>query len=137
MRNEAWSKIQFHGNLELKNLMALYTLTLRKILEHFMDPLYTYYISFRSSGSQESNASNGLQIEAEMNKLWPFENNCTKLEGHFEIQLMNLKSNLWIQNPIRNYPNFEFTHYHFDVSPHLPRELHLEHSIHPKWALHD
>ena len=28
-----------------------------------------------------------------MNKLWSFENNCVKLKGHFEIQLMNLKSN--------------------------------------------
>ena len=46
-------------------------------------PLYTYYISFRSSGSQESNTSNGVQIEAKMKKLWPFEDNCTKLDGHF------------------------------------------------------
>ena len=48
-------------------------------------PFYIYYIPFRSSGSQESNASNGLQIGAEMKKLWPFEDNCTKLEGHFEM----------------------------------------------------
>ena len=52
----------------------------------------------------------------------------------FEIQLMDLKSNLWIQNPIRNEPNFKFTHYHFDVSPPLPQELHLGHSIRPKWT---
>ena len=31
--------------------------------------IYIYYISFRSSGSQESNASNSLQIGAEMKKL--------------------------------------------------------------------
>ncbi|RVX05220.1 Retrovirus-related Pol polyprotein from transposon TNT 1-94 [Vitis vinifera] len=37
------------------------------------------------SGSQESNTSNGLQIGAEMKKLCPFEDNCTKLEGHFEM----------------------------------------------------
>ena len=33
----------------------------------------------------KSNASNGLQIGAEMKKLWPFENNCTKLKSHFEM----------------------------------------------------
>ena len=55
----------------------------------------------------------------------------------FEIQLMNLKSNLWIWNPIQNDPNFEFTHCHFDVSPPLPRELHLGHSIRPKWTPQD
>ena len=64
---------------------------------------YAYYISFQSSGSQESNALNGLQIRAEMKKLWPFEDNYVNLKGHFEtisnstcefeIQLMNLKSN--------------------------------------------
>ena len=45
MGNEAWSKIQLHGNLELQNLMALYTLTLRTNLEHFMDSIvYIIYI---------------------------------------------------------------------------------------------
>ena len=37
------------------------------------------------SGSQKSNTSNVLQIGAEMKKLWPFENNCTKLDGHFKM----------------------------------------------------
>ena len=55
----------------------------------------------------------------------------------FEIQFLNSKSNLWIRNPIQNYPNFEFTHCHFDVSPPLPRELHLGHSIPPKWTPHN
>ena len=39
---------------------------------------YTYYISFRSSGSQESNASNGVQIGVETKKLWPFEDERSK-----------------------------------------------------------
>ena len=135
MGNEAWSKIQLHGNLELKNLMVIYALILRTNLEHFLESIiYIHYISFRSSGSQESNSSNGLQIGAEMKKLWPFEDNCTKLEGHFE---MISKFNLWIQNPLWNDTNFKFTHCHFDVSPHLPRELHLEHSIRPRWTPHD
>ena len=63
-----------------------------------------------------------MQIGAKMKKLWPFENNCTKLEGHFE---MISKFNLWIRNPLRNDTNFEFIHCHFDVPPPLPRELHL------------
>ena len=46
--------------------------------------LYILYI-FRISGNQEFNALNGVQIEAKMENLWPFEDNCTKLEGHFEM----------------------------------------------------
>ena len=46
----------------------------------FWSPFYSYYMSFRSLRSQESNASNGVQIGAEMKKLWPFEDNCTKLK---------------------------------------------------------
>ena len=74
--------------------MVLYTLILRTNLEQFLESIvYILYI-FRSLGSQESNASNGVEIRAEMKKLWPFEDNYTKLKGHFEIQLMNSKSNL-------------------------------------------
>ena len=41
-------------------------------------PFHAYYMSFRSSGSQESNSSNGSWIGAET-KLWLFEDNCAKL----------------------------------------------------------
>ena len=44
---------------------------------------YTYHISFRISGIQESNASNGVKIGSEMKKLWPFEDNRTKLSENF------------------------------------------------------
>ena len=40
-------------------------------------------MSFRSSGIQESNALNGVQIIAEMKKLWPLEDNPIKLKGNF------------------------------------------------------
>nr|CAN78226.1 hypothetical protein VITISV_004314 [Vitis vinifera] len=40
-------------------------------------------MSFRSSGIQESNALNGVQIIAEMKKLWPLEDNRIKLKGNF------------------------------------------------------
>ena len=46
-------------------------------------PFYTYYISFRSLGSQKSNALNSVQIGAETKKLWPLENNRTKLSENF------------------------------------------------------
>ena len=45
--------------------------------------VFTEYMSFRSSGSQESNTSNGAQIKAEMKKLWPLEDNRTKLKDNF------------------------------------------------------
>ena len=48
---------------------------------HYIHTIYC----FRSSGSQESNTSNGLQIGAEMKKLWPFEDNCTKLAYKFNL----------------------------------------------------
>ena len=37
---------------------------------------------FRSSGIQESNSSNGVQIRVETKKLWPFEDDYTKLNGN-------------------------------------------------------
>ena len=46
-------------------------------------PFHTYYIPFRSSGSQESNASNGVQIGVEMKKLWSLQENWTELSGNF------------------------------------------------------
>ena len=53
------------------------------ILNTFWSPFHVYYISFRSLGSQKSNALNGAQIRAEMKKLWPLEDNRTKLKGNF------------------------------------------------------
>ena len=38
---------------------------------------------FQSLGIQKSNASNGVQIRAEMKKLWPLEDNHTKLKDNF------------------------------------------------------
>ena len=49
----------------------------------FWSPFFTYYISFRSLGSQKFNASNGVQIGAETKKLWPFKDNRTKLSENF------------------------------------------------------
>ncbi|KAL6323441.1 hypothetical protein AAG906_039011 [Vitis piasezkii] len=49
----------------------------------FSSPFYTCYIPFGSSGSQESNASNGVQIGVETKKLWSLQENCTELSGNF------------------------------------------------------
>ena len=48
---------------------------------HFRHTIYF----FESLGSQKSNTSNGVQIRVEIKKLWPFEDNCAKLNGYFEM----------------------------------------------------
>ncbi|RVW27003.1 hypothetical protein CK203_100481 [Vitis vinifera] len=57
--------------------------TLGHILEHFLESIFTYYIPFRSSGSHESKASNGVQIGVETKKLWSLQENWTELSGNF------------------------------------------------------
>ncbi|RVW26522.1 hypothetical protein CK203_107400 [Vitis vinifera] len=42
-------------------------------------PFSMCYIPFQRPGSQESNASNRVQFGAEMRKIWPSEDNCSKL----------------------------------------------------------
>ena len=81
--------------------MVTYTLSLRTILEILLESILYIIYFFLISGSQESNASNGLQIRAEMKKLCPFEDNCTKLEGHFEIHFE--------MTPILNSPTTTFS----------------------------
>ena len=53
------------------------------LLSHFWStsrsPFSTFYIPFQSSGSQESNASNRVRFGAEMRKIWPSEDNCSRL----------------------------------------------------------
>ena len=45
--------------------------------------IYGFYMSFRSSGSQKSNASNGVQFGVEMKELQPLEANHSKLKENF------------------------------------------------------
>ena len=42
-------------------------------------------------GSQESNASNGVQFGAETKKLWPIEGNCAKLKRNFALTFLDAK----------------------------------------------
>ena len=57
------------------------------LLWHFWStsrsPFSTCYIPFQSSGSQESNASNRVRFGAEMRKIWPSEDNCSRLVRKF------------------------------------------------------
>ena len=55
-------------------------------------------MSFRSTGSQESNALNGVWIGAETKKLWPFEDNCTKLCENFVAAKSVAKSTFCCEN---------------------------------------
>ena len=138
MGNEAWSKTQLHGNLELKNLMALYNLKLRTNLEHFLESIvYILYIvlNLGKSGVQRSKRCANQSWNEEVMVIW---RHVHQVGGSFRNDFeMISKFNLWIWNPFRNDTNFEFTHCHFDVSPPLPQELHLGHSIRPKWTPHD
>ena len=71
------------------------TATVGHISNTYQSPFYAYYMLFQRSGSQESNASNGVQIGAQMKKLWLFEDNCTKLKDNFascEITKFNLRN---------------------------------------------
>ena len=52
------------------------------LLSHFWSTyrslFSTFYIPFQISGSQESNASNRVRFGAEMRKIWPSEDNCSR-----------------------------------------------------------
>ena len=63
----------------------------KKIWSTFWSLLSRYYISFWISGSQEFNASNGVQFGAETRKLWPIEGNCTKLKKNFALTFPDAK----------------------------------------------
>ena len=67
------------------------TAVARKIWSTFWSPLSTFYISFRISGSQESNTSNGVQFWDETKKLWPIEGNCAKLKKNFALTFPDAK----------------------------------------------
>ena len=49
----------------------------------FRSPFSTFYIPFQRSGSQEYNASNRVRFGAEMRKIWPLEDNCSRLVRNF------------------------------------------------------
>ena len=52
------------------------------------------YIPFKSSGSQKSNASNRVRFGAKMRKIWPSEDNCSKLvrNSHNTFSLCEIRT---------------------------------------------
>ena len=113
MGNEAWSKIQLHGNLELKNLMALYILTLRTNLEDFLESIvYILYIvlKFGKSGVQRFKQFANWSKNEEVMAIWiQLYQAGGSFRNDFEIQLMNLKStSKWHQFWIRPLPHWCF-----------------------------
>ena len=52
-------------------------------------PIYACYMSFRSSGSQKSNSSNGAQFGVEMKELQPLQADHSKLKEEFCTALRN------------------------------------------------
>ena len=109
MGNEAWSKIQLHGNLELKNLIALYTLTLRKNLEHLLESIiYILYIvsHLRKLGVQRFKLCTNQSWNKEVMSIWrQLHQVGGSFRTDFEIQLMNSKStSKWHQFRIHPLP---------------------------------
>ena len=72
-------------------------------------PFYTYYIPFRSSGSQESNASNGVQIGVETKKLWSLQENWIKLSGNFAHLNPRCETTSWHTSAI-SHTSRQFSH---------------------------
>ena len=85
---QSQSRMQ-EGKKEKSNMKFKMTETFGYILSTSWSLFHAYYISFRSSRSQESNASNSVQIRAETKKLWPFEDNCIKLCENFAAAKWN------------------------------------------------
>ncbi|KAL6321808.1 hypothetical protein AAG906_035505 [Vitis piasezkii] len=57
------------------------------LLEHFPKSIFTRYIPFQSSGSQESNASNCVRFGAETRNIWPSEDNCSRFYHRNDFEL--------------------------------------------------
>ena len=102
------------------------------ILSTSQSLFYTYYISFRSLVSQESNALNSVQIGVEMKKLWPLEDNRTKLKDNFascEITNFNLRNQVqlakWTLSTCEIFASHVFTSHVSTCKIHLcdPRYL--------------
>ena len=72
-------------------------------------PFYTYYILFRSSGSQESNSLNGVQIGVETKKLWSLQENCTELSGNFAHLNPRCETTSWHTSAI-SHTSSPFSH---------------------------
>ena len=109
MENEAWSKIQLDGNLELKNLMVFYTLNLKTNLEHLLESiLYILYIISKlgKSAVQLFKWCANQSWNEEVMTIWrQLHQVGGSFWNDFEIQLMNSKStSKWHQFRIHPLP---------------------------------
>ncbi|RVW61089.1 Retrovirus-related Pol polyprotein from transposon 17.6 [Vitis vinifera] len=73
------------------------------LLEHFRIPFSTCYIPFQSSGSQESNASNRVRFGAEMRKIWPSEDNCSRLVRNFAHTFQTTSEDVFSEDERLNF----------------------------------
>ena len=82
LRSFAISKSGMQGGEAKRNLpwSILDDSNISHIWSTFWSPIYVYYISFRSSGSQQSNASNGAWFRVEMKELQPLQSDHSKLK---------------------------------------------------------
>ena len=97
------------------------------LLSHFWStsrsPFFTYYIPFQSSGIQESNASNRVRFGAEMRKIWPSEDNCSRCAriSHTPLKLCEwcakLAHPLSCANGVRNSHTIRTPHAWCEFSP--------------------
>ena len=73
------------GKIEESNMKSKRTVTVGHISSISWSPFYAYYMSFRTLGSQKSNALNSAWIRVETKKLWPLEDNRTNLCKNFVV----------------------------------------------------
>ena len=62
---------------------------------------HTYYISFQILGSQESIGSNGARFGVKTKNLWPFEDDCAKLNGNVAAAPISLLLDTFLENFIK------------------------------------
>ena len=85
---------------------------------------YTYHMSFQILGSQESNASNSVQIGVETKKLWPFEDDHAKHQRKFRSHTPISKG----VSQLRNHPLAHECHFAAPVRPFRSNEMGCENS---------
>ena len=97
MKNQSFEDL-FHKQIQNARRWSKEKSAIKSILDDshvshfwstFWSPIDEFYMSFRSSGSQQSNASNGAQFGIEMKELQPLQANHSKLKEEFCTALRN------------------------------------------------
>ena len=82
-------KVSKEGTMEKRKTKDSSCSLLSHFWSTYQSPFSTCYIPFQSSGSQESNASNRVRFGAETRKIWPSEDNCSRLVRKFHTTPSN------------------------------------------------